>query len=229
MIEIIKLLLLVFKKILFNFVKYLKVTIREVKYHLKNSTCHIYPGVYINDSKISNFNVFFENVSVISSVIGDHTYIQKNSKVYNSNIGKFCSIASNVTIGPGLHNIESVSTHPSFYLFNTPLAIKFAKQDLFDIKKKITVIENDVWIGENVIIMDGVRVGTGSIIAAGAIVTKDMPPYSICGGIPARIIRYRFSKEDIAYLLESKWWNWPIEKIKTNYLAFQSIESFKKT
>jgi acetyltransferase-like isoleucine patch superfamily enzyme len=228
MIEIMKLLSLIVNKTLLDILKYFKRNFREVKYSVKNKTCHIYPGVYLNDTKIGNFNVLFQNVSIISSFIGDHTYIQKNSKVYNANIGKFCSIASNVTIGPGLHNIESVTTHPAFYLLNTPLVVKFPNRDLFEIKKKVTIIENDVWIGENVIIMDGVNVGTGSIIAAGAIVTKDIPPYTICGGIPAKIIRNRFSKEDIEFLLESNWWNWSIEKIKSNHLAFQSIELFKK-
>jgi len=228
MIEIIKLLPFLFKKIFLDLLKYFKRYLIEVKYSVKNMTCHIYSGVYIDDSKIANFNVLFENVSIISSILGDHTYIQKNSKVYNAKIGKFCSIASNVTIGPGLHNIESVSTHPAFYLKNAPIVVKFPDRDLFDTKKKVTIIENDVWIGENAIIMDGVKIGTGSIIAAGAIVTKNIPPYTICGGIPAKIIRNRFSQEDIEFLLQSNWWDWPLEKIKSNHLIFQSVELFKK-
>jgi acetyltransferase-like isoleucine patch superfamily enzyme len=228
MIEIIKFLALVLKKLILNSVNYFRVVFREVEYSVSNKTCHIYPGVFLYDSKIANYNVLFENVSMVSSTIGDHTYIQKNSKIYNANIGKFCSIASNVTIGPGIHNIISVSTHPAFYLFNTPLVIKFPNCDLFDLKKNITIIENDVWIGENAIIMDGVKVGTGAIVAAGAIVTKDIPPYTICGGIPAKIIRNRFSEDEINYLLESKWWDWPLDIIKCNHLSFQTVELFKK-
>ena len=228
MIRIIKSVLLVLNKLLKNFLKYIRTVFREVNYSLMNKTCYIHPGVYLNDSKIANYNVLFENVSMVSSIIGDHTYIQKNSKLYNANIGKFCSIASNVTIGPGIHSIKSVSTHPAFYLFNTPLVIKFPNCDLFDLKKNVTIIENDVWIGENAIIMDGVKVGTGAIVAAGAIVTKDIPPYTICGGIPAKIIRNRFSENEINYLLESKWWDWPLDKIKYNHLSFQTVELFKK-
>jgi len=194
MIEIIKFLALVLKKLILNSVNYFRVVFREVEYSVSNKTCHIYPGVFLYDSKIANYNVLFENVSMVSSTIGDHTYIQKNSKIYNANIGKFCSIASNVTIGPGIHNIISVSTHPAFYLFNTPLVIKFPNCDLFNLKKNETTIENDVWIGEN----------------------------------PAKIIRNRFSEDEINYLLESKWWDWPLDIIKCNHLSFQTVELFKK-
>ena len=200
---------------------------RAALYKSMYVTCKIRKGVYIEDSKLSKYITLFEDVVVISSELGDCTYVQRNSKVFNARVGKFCSIAANVNIGPGLHNLDSVSTFPSFYLASTPLPISFTKVDLFDVKKKVTVIENDVWIGEKVIIMDGVTVGNGAIIAAGAIVTKDVPPYAIYAGVPAKLIRYRFSQEDREYLINSRWWDWTLDRIRLNQGHFKSFESFK--
>ena len=88
------------------------------------------------------------------------------------------------------------------------------------------VIGNDVWVGMNVIIMRGVTIGDGAVIAAGSVVTADVEPYSIAGGIPAKHIRYRFSKEIIESLLEIRWWDWPEEKIRKNVHLFYDIENF---
>ena len=90
-----------------------------------------------------------------------------------------------------------------------------------------TGIGNDVWIGSNVIIPGGIQIGTGAIVATGSVVVKDVPPYAIVGGNPAKIIRYRFSKEQIDVLLGSEWWNWPIEKIRQQVDEFSDIEKFQ--
>ena len=90
------------------------------------------------------------------------------------------------------------------------------------------IIGNDVWIGANVVIMNEISVGDGAVIGAGSIVTKDVPPYAIVVGSPARIIRYRFEKEEIEFLLNFRWWDKDSNWIKDNYLKFNNIKEFKK-
>jgi tetrahydrodipicolinate N-succinyltransferase len=120
-----------------------------------------------------------------------------------------------------------------FFSVQRLIDIKFSDKQLFeehlylDAKKKYVVeIGNDVWIGNNVLIMDGVKIGDGAIIGAGAVVIKDVPPYAIVGGVPARLIRYRFNEEQRKFLLEFQWWAKDLQWIRENYIIFSSIEKF---
>ncbi|WP_317047887.1 CatB-related O-acetyltransferase [Cognataquiflexum aquatile] len=192
----------------------------------ENPNCRFYPGTKISNSVFGKYNVIFNDVLMDSCEIGDHTYIQKRSTIFNAKIGKFCSIASGVTIGPGSHKLDSISTHPIFYLNKTPLVKKFSKSDLYSVSK-VTIIENDVWIGEKAIVMDGVKIGTGSVVASGAVVTKDVPPYAIVGGVPAKLIKYRFSDQIIDDLLQSEWWNMPEVELEKKFLSFINIDEFR--
>ncbi len=127
-------------------------------------------------------------------------------------IGKFCSIADNVKIFlGGNHRIDWVSTYPFNVIFEAGENIKGHPQSAGDI-----VIGNDVWIGEAAMILSGIKIGNGAVVAAGALVTKDIPAYCIAGGNPAKIIRQRFSDDIIAKLESIAWWNWDISKINDN-------------
>jgi acetyltransferase-like isoleucine patch superfamily enzyme len=138
-------------------------------------------------------------------------------------IGNYCSIAPNVYIYNRNHPKQFVSTHP--FLYNSNL--KIVDNDMIEFKEK--VIGNDVWIGQNAIILPSVsKIGDGSIIAAGAVVTKDVPDYAIVAGIPAKVVSYRFNNEDIKYLKKIKWWNWDLKKYKNNKNSMFDIKSFKK-
>ncbi len=131
-------------------------------------------------------------------------------------IGKFCAIAKGIefVMNGANHRMNSVTTYP-FNIMGS--GWEKATPALPDLPfKGDTVIGNDVWIGQNVTILPGVRIGDGAIIAANATVTKDVPPYHIAGGNPAKLIRKRFDDELISYLLEIKWWDWPAEKIFAN-------------
>ena len=128
-------------------------------------------------------------------------------------IGKYCSIAEGVTIIPGgNHRVDWVTTYP--------LRIKFkmdgANQDGHPSTKGDVIVGNDVWIASGVKILSGVKIGDGAVIGANALVSKDVEPYSIVGGNPAKHIKYRFSDEIISKLLEIKWWDWEDEKVKEN-------------
>lgn len=102
----------------------------------------------------------------------------------------------------------------------------FQKISNFDDSVSKTVIGNDVWIGANAIIPGGIDIGTGAIVAAGAVVVKSVPPYAIVGGNPAQIIRYRFSEVQIKFLLESEWWNWSLKEFFLRVDDFSDIEKF---
>lgn len=138
--------------------------------------------------------------------LGDYSYIAKNSNISNTTIGKFCSIGPNVCCGLGKHPINGISTSPMFYSTKCQNGATLSAKDKYEEFLPIS-IGNDVFIGANVTILDGVTIADGAIIGAGAVVTKDIPPYAIAIGVPAKVIKYRFSQDKIDALLGRKWWN----------------------
>ena len=189
------------------FKRVLRIPRMNVALRKRFPTCEFYDGAFVDGcSTLGKYNVIFENSTISNSSLGSHTYVQKHSSVFNCRIGKFCSIAPNVNIGSGQHPIDRVSTHPAFYSVTQPLAKSFATVDTFEPFKPIT-IGNDVWIGHSALVLDGTNIGNGAVVAANAVVTEDVPPYAIVGGVPARIIRYRFDEITARKLEEIEWWN----------------------
>ena len=139
-------------------------------------------------------------------------------------IGAFTSIATNVNISLGNHPIDRVSTHPFFYL--REFGFRNDSRPEIGRKNEPVMIGHDVWIARDVTIMTGVKIGHGAIVAAGAVVTKDVPPYAIVGGVPAKLIRYRFDEALIVKLLESTWWTWPDERLRENIERFLDVKAF---
>lgn len=166
---------------------------------IKNSTIH-------KTSKI-------ESGSNISNVIMEkYSFCGYDCEITNTNIGSFCSIANGVIIGGGMHPIEWVSTSPVFYEGRDSITAKFSEHKRE--KVKLTNIGHDVWIGQNVLIKQGITIGIGAVIGMGSIVTKDVPPYSITVGNPAKVIKKRFEDDLINSLLLSQWWNAPEDRLK---------------
>lgn len=164
----------------------------------------------------SNVNISMD-VKLFRSSIGDYSYIGPRTSIHDAAIGKFCSIASDVAIGLGQHPSKKwVSTHPLFYLMRPEMGWSLSGKDYLDEFKRIT-IGNDVWIGLRVLIKDGVTIGDGAIIGAGAVVVSDVEPYAIYGGVPAKLIRYRFSEEQIRFLQNFQWWHRNEEWLKKNF------------
>lgn len=162
--------------------------------------------------------------------ISEYTYgfpkILKTEDRSQIKIGKFCSIAENVEIFlDGEHETQNISTYPFGYF----KVFKTKKKYIAKSKGKVT-IGNDVWIGDRVTILSGVNIGDGAVIGACALVNKDVAPYTIVGGVPAKIIRKRFDDETIEKLLKIKWWNWSDQKIQKNVELLKSnkFEQFYK-
>jgi chloramphenicol O-acetyltransferase type B len=144
-----------------------------------------------------------------SHFFGANSYMRSGGELYgNSTVGRFCSIGSNVIIG-----LEK-NKHPTNWLSTALFSKAIEEKYLTQASDKPTSIGNDCWIGRDALIMSGVTIGDGAIIGARALVTSDVPPYAIYAGIPARLIRYRFSSELIEKFLAAQWWNFSIEQLQ---------------
>lgn len=202
--------------------RYLKARILE--HQNKNLKIGYLSTVY--DCTFGVYNKLYDNVSLNKSTLGNFTYIAGNTSISRTTIGKFCSIGPDCKIGLGKHPTKDfVSTHPVFFSTLKQTQVSFADKNYFGEFEDIE-IGNDVWLGANVIVVGGVKIGDGVIVAAGSVVTKDIPPYAVVGGVPAKIIKYRFEKEKIEKLLEIKWWDMDVEYLKENFKKLHNIEEF---
>ena len=170
--------------------------------------------------------ILAKNVQVRNCCIGANTYIASNSRLINCDIGCYCSIGPDVLSGLGMHPSKTfVSTHPSFYSPQNSSPISHVTEQKFVESKRIT-IGNDVWIGARAIILDGVSIGDGAIIASGAVVTRDVKPFSVVAGVPAREIEKRFTENEIDFLLKIHWWEKDVEWINSRAHLFTDINKF---
>ena len=187
---------------------------------------------------ITNPNITVGDFTMYNDFVNDPTLFENNNVLYHYpinhdklQIGKFCSIAcgAKFLFNSANHTLSSLSTYP-FPLFFVEWGLE--KKDVtnaWDNKGDI-VIGNDVWIGYEAVVLAGVTIGDGAIIGTRAVVTKNVPPYTIVGGVPAKPIKKRFSEETISALLEIQWWNWSKERIARNIGAIQcgNIEQLKQ-
>lgn len=149
---------------------------------------------------------------VIRSKIGRFSYLN-SARVVNTSVGSFCSIGPDAVVGGlGLHPTSMISTHPSFYSLQNQISASFTDVQHFE-EQCTTAIGNDVWIGARAIVLDGVEIGDGAIIAAGAVVTRNVPAYAIVGGVPARLIKFRYCADEREQLQSSQWWNLKLDEL----------------
>ena len=195
-------------RISYYFAKFIKkMHLPAVKNSDINKKAKVCPGAHILDSQV-----------------GKYSYVGNFSTIINCEIGGFCSIADYCEIGAMSHPLDWVTTSPVMYGGKNCLKKNFSNRKYND--SKHTVIQNDVWIGAGAKIKAGVRISTGAVIGMGSVLTKDVGPYEIWAGNPARLIRKRFGDEIIEELLKSNWWTWNDEKISEYADIFDNPNKF---
>ena len=178
----------------------------------------------LNNCIIDKSSTVGPRTEMTSCKLGRYSYVGQQCFMVNADIGGFCSIADRVTIGGASHPMNYVSTSPVFHVGKNVLHKNFSNHKITE--TEITVIENDVWIGQGAFIKAGVKIHNGAVVGMGSIVTKDVPPYEIWAGNPARKINDRFDEEIKNSLIKSKWWEWDDSKIASQAHLFNKPELF---
>lgn len=188
---------------------------------------HIAVFAVLQQSYVDRTAAICSGVRFYRGRLGRYSYIGNNSFVTDAIIGSFTSIAPNCYIGGTAHPTDWVSTSPVFHKWENIMKKNFSRHE-FEIFKE-TEIGNDVWIGEQAIVRSGVKIADGAVIGMASVVTKDVGPYEIWAGNPARFIKKRFDDNTSRKLLEIQWWNWDDEKIKNAAPAFNEPDKFLKS
>lgn len=207
----------------------IKSFVKQLFYRIKFIGKHVRFSV---NTSIGGFNTIFEGYNRIGKdtsffgSIGRCSYIGPHCEIA-AIIGRYCSIAPYVKVVQGTHPTHTwVSTSPVFFSSLGQCGKSYVAGTIFPESTSLPRIGNDVWIGYGVLLLGGVRIGNGAIIAAGSVVNKDVPSYAIVAGVPAKVIRYRFDKNQIDFLEEFKWWDKEESWIIKNANIFNDISSF---
>lgn len=203
---------------------FLKLMLRFKKHVICESHSIVYPSC-----KFEGYNRVCRNTFLSRSYLQYGTYIGKSCNIVSSKIGKYSCIGPYVRTTSGAHPLCFVSMHPAFYSTRGQAGFTYVNKQKFseNIDRSYhTIIGNDVWIGDSALLLEGIKIGDGAVVAAGAVVTKDVPPYAVVAGIPAKIIRYRFKEDEIESLLKIKWWDQSADWLKMHADSFENIDSF---
>ena len=182
-------------------------------------------GKAVLNSNIHPTSVIYSGCHVTNSQFGRYSYCAYDCHITNAEIGSFCSIGNRVHIGEAEHPLQWASTSPVFEnVTHSGPDKRFARFEVPPVQR--TIIGSDVWIGYGATIKQGVRIGHGAVIGSNAVVTKDVPAYAVVGGVPAKIIKYRFDQDTISKLLESEWWNLPDDALQNYACHIQNPQEF---
>jgi len=191
---------------------------------LDGSVATIDASASVTECELGRWTEIAARTVVTESVLGDYSYIMNDSEVIYSDIGRFCSIAAHTRVNPGQHPLQRVALHHFSYR-SSLFGMGPDDSAFFDGRRAHRVrMEHDVWVGHGAIIQGGVSVGSGAVIGSGAVVTRDVAPFAIVVGVPARPIRYRFSGPIMERLLELGWWHWSHEKLAAALPDIRNLE-----
>ena len=207
--------------------------IRKFYYSINNKCIFSNKVSFDSKTHFEGRNTVGSNSIISNSYIGYSSYISNNSKIINTKIGKYSCIGPNTFIAIGRHPVNTfVSIHPAFYSTLKQSGYTYVKNNKFNEYKYIDnyslIIGNDVWVGSNVLFLEGITIGDGAVIGAGSVVTKDVPPYSIVAGVPAKVKKFRFNSNVISKLMDIKWWDKDKAWIEKNSCYFDDINTFLK-
>lgn len=192
-----------------------------LKHEKRGMAVFIDPKARVYGSELADYSFVAHHAEISGSTIGKRTSVGRYTKIQKSDIGAYCSISWDVTIGALSHPIDRISGHAFSFRKNFGIVDK----DLIKNDAR-TVIGNDVWIGCGVIIRSGVQVGDGAVIGAGAVVLKDVEPYEVVAGVPAKRLRYRYENEIMERLKKIKWWEFSDDILKDNINLFQESVTY---
>lgn len=193
---------------------------------LKADTTFIHPDCEITDTIFGRYVEIGKGSRVAHSVIGDYSYCDRMANIANARVGKFANIASCARIGPTDHPMEMASLHHFLYRSSDYWSDADNDDAFFAHRKsRLTTIGNDTWIGHNAIIRPEVTIGDGAVVAAGAVVTKDVAPYTIVTGLPARPMRPRYPAGLAARMIALAWWDWDHERLRNALPDFRSLDA----
>jgi len=198
---------------------------REKKMLSEKPTIH--PSSHIRKSQIGGWTAIGPNCSISESTFGDYSYLAGNVSMVWTDVGKFASIAAQTRINPGNHPTWRVTQHHSTYRriqygFDTVEDAEFFQWR----KDHRCTIGHDVWIGHGVTVIAGKSVGTGAVVGSGAVVTKDIPPYAIAVGVPARVVKFRFPPDVVEKLMATQWWDWDRATLVERFKDLLDLETF---
>lgn len=167
--------------------------------------------------------------SSFSGRMGYGSYLCEGCHIVG-NIGRFTSIAAEVRSAQGIHPTDApfATTSPMFYSLRKQTMTTFATEQRFEELRSPVQIGNDCWIGARAFLTGGITIGDGAVVLAGAVVTKDVPPYAVVGGVPAKVLRYRYDEETIASLIRIQWWNKSLDWLRANSHLLCNVEELKK-
>jgi phosphonate metabolism protein (transferase hexapeptide repeat family) len=209
------------------FPEHLKEEIKQMGKKQLGEEPFIHPTCKIKDSKIGSWTALGANTSISESTFGDYSYTAGEVSMVWTDVGKFCSIANGTRINPGNHPQWRVTQHHSTYRRRSYGFDEVDDTAFFQWRKDHNcVIGHDVWIGTRAIVMAGVKIGTGAVIGAGAVVTKDIGDYEVAVGVPARPIKKRFPDDVIKKLLQSQWWDWDRKTLEARFKDLMDLDLF---
>ena len=203
--------------------------IRHAANSPRDGSPRVHSSSTMRNCQLGQFTDVAERVLMADTELGDYSYVERHASIIYSKIGRFCAIAADVRINALNHPMERISQHKISYRPNEYFLYAKVDKEFREARKAASVeIGNDVWIGHGAIILPGLKIGDGAVIAAGAVVSKNVEPFSIVAGVPAKRIKWRFGKKIRARISDLAWWNWTHDRLAEVVadMAALNVEAF---